>query len=591
MSTNDRNLTDLTELTAPAITDWLYTVRPGSPNLPRKIRAGNLLGNLLGFTWINVTAPIYGAVGDNVTENYTALQAALNAVSSTLGGVVYVPRGQYRYNTPLVINKRTILMGDGMLSSVLIYTGVGDGVQSTWPINSSTPVWISVRDIAIAATNAANAGGGFADVGGSYVSLDHVYVEGFKHQVIFDQTEIASIESCELNMVTAIGRSGLWLVNGDDHTALASQGYTNNISVRNTQFLGAGAGATAYDVRDDGGGQHEFDACNFDGASAYGVYAAGVGGLRITNCASEGHLSGAVLLDESSFGSDYVGPCRGVDIEQTGLTDTTTYEITLNAGYGIRIIANPIAGYSTNAINIASDKVTQLTIADNAKLLIGASRNGKDFLPAALSVQRLSTINYMQNVQTYVATGHAGGAQTCTPAGMGNILMSDGIRVGRQLLCVNADGTNSEIVVVTAVAATTFTATFASSKAANFLVLGTKIDVAASGRVGVGQSNSFVDGKNHTIANNGVAQVANTVGAWGILLVLNGTSGELALFALKGGAHATAEISDPGGVFSVTAGTAGTNIYWSAGNARYEIENKTGAQVVYNVALLAASTL
>lgn len=89
--------------------------------------------------------------------------------------------------------------------------------------------------------------------------------------------------------------------------------------------------------------------------------------------------------------------------------------------------------------------------------------------------------------------------------------------------------------------------------------------------------------KSHSIVNNGQAQLCNSASELGHVLIAD-SSGGLAIFGLQGGVQATKEVSDPSGVFSVTAGTASsTNIYWSIGNARYEIENKRGSTLSYFV--------
>lgn len=50
-----------------------------------------------------------------------------------------------------------------------------------------------------------------------------------------------------------------------------------------------------------------------------------------------------------------------------------------------------------------------------------------------------------------------------------------------------------------------------------------------------------------------------------------------AIFRLDGDGNLAREISDPGGIFTAAAGTANSlNIYWSAGNSRYELENRRG---------------
>jgi hypothetical protein len=59
-----------------------------------------------------------------------------------------------------------------------------------------------------------------------------------------------------------------------------------------------------------------------------------------------------------------------------------------------------------------------------------------------------------------------------------------------------------------------------------------------------------------------------------------------ATFNLRGTNTAVTEVSDPIGVYSATAGTAAsTNVYWSAGNNRYEIQNLRGATRRYKIVL------
>lgn len=63
------------------------------------------------------------------------------------------------------------------------------------------------------------------------------------------------------------------------------------------------------------------------------------------------------------------------------------------------------------------------------------------------------------------------------------------------------------------------------------------------------------------------------------LFVVTSRNNSTALYTLNGSNNTTTEIADPSGLYSVTAGNAGTlNIYWSAGNSRYEIQNKIGSE-------------
>lgn len=61
-----------------------------------------------GPTWVkdtmyNVKHPSFGAVGDGVTDDTAAIQAAINAAMAT-GGVVYFPTGPYRVNGTLTVS-------------------------------------------------------------------------------------------------------------------------------------------------------------------------------------------------------------------------------------------------------------------------------------------------------------------------------------------------------------------------------------------------------------------------------------------------------------------------------------------------------
>jgi len=90
-----------------------------------------------------------------------------------------------------------------------------------------------------------------------------------------------------------------------------------------------------------------------------------------------------------------------------------------------------------------------------------------------------------------------------------------------------------------------------------------------------------------TIANNGVAQLplvsGNGAGTNGFVFIF-GEAANAAIYMLNGGGNNTQEMSDPSNTYSPTAGTASsTNVYWSSGNNRYEIENKTGAERTYDI--------
>ena len=70
----------------------------------------------------------YGAVGDEATDDSAAFQAALDAATNSSGGAVYVPPGRYRLGTGITVHPYTVIRGDGLDKSIIMWTNVGVGV-------------------------------------------------------------------------------------------------------------------------------------------------------------------------------------------------------------------------------------------------------------------------------------------------------------------------------------------------------------------------------------------------------------------------------------------------------------------------------
>lgn len=84
------------------------------------------------------------------------------------------------------------------------------------------------------------------------------------------------------------------------------------------------------------------------------------------------------------------------------------------------------------------------------------------------------------------------------------------------------------------------------------------------------------------VAVDGVISLGTTLE--GFLFVVADEENAGAIIHFRGGGQATDEVSDPAGIFSVTKDTASSiNLYWDAGNARYELQNKRASTITVHM--------
>ncbi len=104
-----------------------------------------------------------------------------------------------------------------------------------------------------------------------------------------------------------------------------------------------------------------------------------------------------------------------------------------------------------------------------------------------------------------------------------------------------------------------------------------------------GQTNGGVIESNElTLADAGKGQlVAGDANAHALVLIFDQTNTTFAMYLLDGGDNSVSEIHDPSTSYTPTEDNdTTTNIYWDAGNSRYEINNETGAQATYTAWVL-----
>jgi hypothetical protein len=303
------------------------------------------------FRWPEGDLRRYGMLASaSAATNTTALQNAI-LVAAVSGGKISAPEGSFNFNNPLTIctqaiaNKNIWIDGAGKRATSFICTGTGNGFQSASQINTTTPINVKITNLTIQNGNASNVGGGYTDVGGSFIEITNCRISGFQFGVIFDQSELADVDLCDFEAPLT---AGVWLVNGPDHTSGASTGFTNRISVKRCQF-NANAG-TGIAIIDDGGLCHSFEDNNYSGW-LYHLRSANGTALRIIGGEWEACTANCIIFATTTFNGAAVTKSFGVTIEGASFGPASgQFAINIGAVGQTAILSNNFSTTTATAI-------------------------------------------------------------------------------------------------------------------------------------------------------------------------------------------------------------------------------------------------
>lgn len=103
----------------------------------------NAFGPLAGLVY-NVKSPQFGAVGDGVTNDQAAIQAALAAASAAGGGVVFFPKGTYLTTSAIPLDNLVSMVGVGADQCVVTVNSSTERVfQLLSSVNADAPFVVS----------------------------------------------------------------------------------------------------------------------------------------------------------------------------------------------------------------------------------------------------------------------------------------------------------------------------------------------------------------------------------------------------------------------------------------------------------------
>lgn len=259
--------------------------------------------------WIDVKSE--GAVGDGSTDDTTAIQAALDAVSTTTGGMVFFPPGRYRVTSTLVVRRhRTTLagVGPGHWATNATHTQSGSrleagGTLSGGPLlrvqdtGNTQPVFgTTLRDLTLDGMGTATGPGIHWRSYRSVIDNVHVYrfathgihFEGYGSWGLYE-TDARLIEVAEC------GGSGVYIGTGSAdlhfiHPVIFDCGVNMRVESSSAQVTGAHLyNATTNNLLFNGNGSRsKFANCKIEGAEQHGVVIdttnGGISDIQFTGC-------------------------------------------------------------------------------------------------------------------------------------------------------------------------------------------------------------------------------------------------------------------------------------------------------------------
>jgi hypothetical protein len=274
-----------------------------------------------------LTKVTYSMIADNVVNVADFIPAGVNPAATdcisyfnaaiAAGSSVYIPAGDYRIDSTLVVPNNKILFGESRDESIISYTGTGNGIEvGNNPVNGSGYGNSQLKNFKIRGLDNTNTGAGIAmNSGGySYYEVDLVWSTGFYYAIVIDQSEISHFHRCIFEGRSQSDGAAMWITNGPEWRPGGNTVWTNGITVQDCQFNGG-----KYNIIDDGGNVHVFIGNNLNGARLGACYFAGVTGLTFHGHAyetpygvNEANLFFGVTSGVTGTGTK--GPCLGATI-------------------------------------------------------------------------------------------------------------------------------------------------------------------------------------------------------------------------------------------------------------------------------------
>lgn len=301
------------------------------------------------FAELCVSVKDFGAAGDGLQVDSTAIQAAVNYVGFLEGGEVYFPPGTYKIDVPITNSVNGVsLQGAGSVSTVIVNTGATTNAFTWTGVDG-----FYVRDLQINCAASSSTGTAFAAAtDGSVATFSGLRIEDHDVAVSLAALQTVSVANCHIvvNDGTASARG------------IVATG-TLGLSVVGTYIYG-GNNASGYAVALEGAtATTSFTGCFFD-SRGFRLNTTGTSHKFVGN---RTNASVPIVVSTAAFPAGFYQAGNGIDGYTVTVAAGGAVTPDLTQGYEITIHANA-GGAGNVTINApailpsTSDRGVRLTL-------------------------------------------------------------------------------------------------------------------------------------------------------------------------------------------------------------------------------------
>lgn len=301
-----------------------------------------------------VSVKDFGAVGDGVTDDTAAIQAALDYATTLTGCTVFMPAGTYRTTSTLTFSghsTRLVGTGRGIIPGTYVIDDGGTQIDYTgagYAVNFNGKHYCEVADLTIRSTTAST--GIYCGDIAHFFQVNRVVIDGQNNAgvatgfssagIVIERSYYGTIQGCDIAYCAANGIYGFRECNG------------NFIQMNSIRQCGTGIRITD-DVSNSDGTQiicNEIESARTDPGAGYGISLLGADSMMVIGNRIEWNPNGHIFIN-SNVGAAQFNQLIG------NMLEGAAPAIILGDGTGSnQVVATYISGgRSAGAVTINSD--------------------------------------------------------------------------------------------------------------------------------------------------------------------------------------------------------------------------------------------